>query len=103
LLPYRVRGNDFARTSDDALMGENKLSRGAMTPALRSTELYQLGNNHFIETHDVQLRYVLWCWMEMVEKGVWEVDENSGTGGMEKWMEANTKESWQKYQLSMSW
>jgi len=53
--------------------------------------------------HNVQLKYVLWRWAEMVEEGKWEVDADGVIGGMEKWKEADTEEHWQDYQLPMSW
>jgi hypothetical protein len=108
ILPFTLGSNAFARTSDGALIGENVRSTGENATAAaeietKSAKLYQLGYNHFIAAHDVQLRYVLWKWVEMVEEGRWEVDENGVVGGVEKWMEADTEEHWAEYQLPMSW
>ncbi|KAF2627858.1 hypothetical protein BU25DRAFT_392248 [Macroventuria anomochaeta] len=106
VLPFLLGANGFARTSDDALIGENVHSAGDNAAAKlepRSTELYQLGFNHFIAAHDVQLKYVLWNWVAMVEEGKWEVDADGVVGGIEKWREADTEEHWSDYQLPMSW
>jgi hypothetical protein len=106
ILPYTLGANAFARTSDDALIGED-LGRTEEDVAAHvqptSTQLYQLGFNHFIAKHDVQLKHVLWRWVEMVEDGKWEVDADGVVGGIEKWKEADTEEHWMDYQLPMSW
>ena len=106
VLPFTLGSNGFARTSDGALIGEH-VRRAGEDPAAeigpKSAELYQLGFNHFIAAHDVQLRYVLWKWLEMIEEGKWEVDEHGVVGGVEKWREADTEEHWSDYQLPMSW
>ncbi|KAL7935631.1 hypothetical protein V8C35DRAFT_297840 [Trichoderma chlorosporum] len=104
ILPYAIGGNGWARTSDGALFGENKHAKGpTASPVPRSTQLYQQGFNHFIHTHDVQLKHVLWHWVDMVEKGKWLVDTDGVAGGIEKWREADTEEHWQDYQLPLSW
>ncbi|KAF2872889.1 hypothetical protein BDV95DRAFT_627726 [Massariosphaeria phaeospora] len=72
VLPFPLGANAFARTSDGALVGESVRGAGENAAAKiepRSTELYQLGFNHFIAAHDVQLKHVLWKWVEMVEEG----------------------------------
>jgi hypothetical protein len=106
ILPYTLGANAFARTSDDALIGED-LGRTEEDVAAHvqptSTQLYQLGFNHFIAKHDVQLKHVLWRWVEMIEDGKWEVDADGVVGGIEKWKEADTEEHWMDYQLPMSW
>jgi hypothetical protein len=105
VLPFLLGTNACARTSDDALIGENKGSKGDAAVDLepRSTQLYQLGFNHFIMAHDVQLKYVLWNWVGMVEDGKWDVDADGVVGGIEKWKEADTEEHWSDYQLPMRW
>jgi hypothetical protein len=105
ILPFTLGSNAFARTSDGALIGEDVRSTGDEATDIepRNAELYQLGFNHFIAAHDVQLKYVLWKWLEMVEEGKWEVDEHGVLGGVEKWREADTEEHWADYQLPMSW
>jgi hypothetical protein len=88
ILPFTLGFNAFARTSDGALIGEHirKAGEGATVEIEpRSAELHQLGFNHFIVAHDIQLRYVLWKWLEMIELGKWEVDEHGVVGGVEKW------------------
>jgi hypothetical protein len=104
-LPFKLGTNAFARTSDGALIGEHVRREGAEAAEMepQSAELYQLGFNHFIAAHDVQLRYVLGRWLEMVEEGEWEVDEHGVVGGVEKWRDANAEEHWAEYQLPMSW
>jgi hypothetical protein len=62
-----------------------------------------MGFNPFIAAHDVQLKDVLWRWMEMVEEGKWDVDERGVVGGVEKWRESDTEACWADYQLPMSW
>ncbi|KAF2008422.1 hypothetical protein BU24DRAFT_403009 [Aaosphaeria arxii CBS 175.79] len=106
ILPFTLGSNAFARTSDGALIGENVRKAGEDASAEiepKSAELYQLGFNHFIAGHDVQLRYVLCKWMEMIEEGKWEVDEHGVAGGIEKWSETDLEEHWSDYQLPMSW
>lgn len=104
ILPYAIGENGWARTSDGALFGENTHAQGpTASPVPRSTELYQLGFNHFIEMHDVQLKHVLSHWADMVEQGKWAVDADGVAGGIEKWREADTEDHWQDYQLPMSW
>lgn len=106
VLPFTLGSNAFARTSDGAIIGELVRSAGENAAAdiePQSADLYQLGFNHFIAAHDVQLKYVLGRWLEMVEEGKWEVDEYGVVGGVEKWREADTEEHWVDYQLPMSW
>jgi hypothetical protein len=105
VLPFTLGSNAFARTSDGALIGEHVRREGdeAAEIELKSAELYQLGYNHFIAAHDVQLKYVLERWLEMVEEGKWDVDEHGVVGGVEKWREADTEEHWAEYQMLMSW
>ncbi|CAN9081552.1 unnamed protein product [Alternaria sp. RS040] len=106
VLPFALGSNALVRTSDGALIGENVRraeNDGAIDIEPKSTELYQLGFNHFIASHNVQLRYVLEKWVEMVEQGKWQVDQDGVVGSIEKWGEADTKENWSDYQLPMSW
>jgi hypothetical protein len=104
LLPFTIGENGWARTSDSALFGEEKHSHSEVVePTPTSWELFQLGFNHFIKNHDVQLKHVLWQWNDLVEAGLWEVDDNGVIGGIEKWKEADTEERWGNYQMSMSW
>lgn len=103
-LPYAIGGNGWARTSDGALFGENIHARGATAnPEPRSTQIHQQDFNHFIESHDVQLKHVLSRWAEMVEQGKWTVDIDGVAGGIQKWREADTEEHWQDYCLPLSW
>jgi hypothetical protein len=104
ILPYPIGENGWARTSDGAVFGEANMSSGEVAvPSPTSTELFQLGYNHFIKGHDVQLKDVLWRWVELVESGKWEVDENGVKDNIEKWREADTEDCWQEYQLPMDW
>jgi hypothetical protein len=105
-LPFLLGANAFARTGDDALIGEDVRRAGDDAAAYvepRSTELYQLGFNPLIAAHDMQLKHVLWNWVAMVEEGKWEVDADGVVGGIEKWREADTEEHWSDYQLPMTW
>ncbi|KAH5158348.1 hypothetical protein HBI24_069250 [Parastagonospora nodorum] len=106
LLSYTLGANGFARTSDEALIGEDIWDdgedvRGQLQP--NSTDLYQLGYNFFVARHDVPLKHVLWKWVEMVNEGKWEVNNEGVVGGMDKWKEADTEEHWMDYQLPLTW
>lgn len=57
-------------------------------------DLYQLGYNHFIKSHDVQINHVLRRWAEMVEEDRWKVDAEGVLGGMDMWKEADTENAW---------
>lgn len=106
VLPFTLGSNMFARLSDGAIIGEPLRSKGEVSAGdiePQSADLYQLGYNHFIAGHDVQLKYVLGRWVEMIEEGKWEVDEHGIVGGIENWREADTEEHWMDYQLPMSW
>ncbi|KAF1817963.1 uncharacterized protein K489DRAFT_385356 [Dissoconium aciculare CBS 342.82] len=104
ILPFPIGENGWARTSDGAVFGEEKKRRGEVAvPYPTSTELFQLGYNHFIKRHDVQLKDVLWRWVELVESGEWGVDEDGVKGNIEKWREADTEDHWRDYQLPMDW
>jgi hypothetical protein len=104
LLPFTIGENDWARTGDLALFGEQENDlNGTAWSTPRSTFLFQSGYNHFIERHDVQLKNVLWLWTELVQYGIWEVDEHGVKGGMEKWREADTEEHWWDYTMPKSW
>jgi hypothetical protein len=104
LLPFTLGGNGWARTSDLALFDERDFGPDETPQARpRSTFLFQQGYNHFIQGHDVQLMHVLRLWTGLVERGVWEVDENGVKGGMEKWRDADTEEHWEDYVIFNSW
>ncbi|KAK5108999.1 hypothetical protein LTR62_007633 [Meristemomyces frigidus] len=104
-LPDPIGSNGYARTSDNVQFGEDTIS-DSPTPVTRlvprSTQVYQLGFNHYIEMHDVQLRRVLWRWVEMVSSGKWAVDADGVVGGMEKWRDADSAEHWPDYQLPIT-
>ncbi|UKZ75809.1 hypothetical protein TrVFT333_003503 [Trichoderma virens FT-333] len=92
ILPCTIGEYGWARTSDGALFGENAHAKGpTASPVALSTQLYQQGFNHFIQTHDVQLKHVLGHWADMVEKGKWEVDVDGVAGGIEKWRRLTQK------------
>lgn len=106
VLPFPLGANMCARTSDGAIIGENLHVQGdTVAYGIESTsmDLYQLGYNRFIETHDVQLKHVLWRWAGMIETGKWKVDAEGVVGGMETWKEADTESAWQDYQLPLKW
>jgi hypothetical protein len=82
ILPFTLGSNAWARTSGGALIGEHVRSAGEDAAARiesRSVELYQSGYNHFIATHDVQLKCVLLRWVEMIE------EENGRLTSMALW------------------
>ncbi|ETS78783.1 hypothetical protein PFICI_08636 [Pestalotiopsis fici W106-1] len=70
-----------------------------------NTGLYQTKVNPFISrNHDVELFRVLENWVELVESGVWQVDENGVAGGIEKWREADRDEEKSlKYRIPLTW
>ncbi|KAL3443754.1 hypothetical protein BJX65DRAFT_194457 [Aspergillus insuetus] len=53
--------------------------------------------------HDVRIDKVLENWAEMVESEAWEIDVNGVVGEIEKFMDADTEEHWEKYVLIHSW
>lgn len=66
--------------------------------------LYQTSCNPFIPRHKVELFRVLENWVELVESGVWEVDERGVKGGIEKWREMDSSEEMSaKYQVPFTW
>lgn len=106
ILPFTIGSNAFTRNSDGAFVGEQvrwPQENAAAGIEPKSAELFQLGFNHFIARHDVQLKHVLWKWLELVEEGKWEVDEHGVVEGIDKWKEADTEEHWSGYQLLMGW
>jgi hypothetical protein len=106
ILPFTLGANEFACTADGAIIGEHLGNQGVdanLDVEPRSTELYQQGFNHFIANHDVQLKHILGRWVEMVEEGKWEVDDEGVVGGIDKWQEADTEQQWADYQLPMWW
>jgi hypothetical protein len=106
VLPFPLGDNMSARSSDGAIIGENLPIQGdcvAHAIELTSMDLYQLGHNHFIESHDVQLKHVPRRWAEMVEEGKWEVDAEGVVGGMDMWKEADTENARRIYQLPFRW
>jgi hypothetical protein len=104
VLPFAIGENSCVRTSDGAVFGEDKQTPGEIpTPTPTSSQLFQLGYNHFIKSHNVQLKDILWHWTALVESGKWDVDQNGVIGGIEKWREADTEEHCQDYLLPYTW
>lgn len=104
MLPYMIGDKGHARHSDGSFFANRfpPMIQPAV-PASSSTEIHQYGHNPFVMHHDVQLKFVLQRWAELVESNYWVVDANGVAGGIEKWRDADSAEHWQKYQLPGHW
>ncbi|KAJ5779983.1 hypothetical protein N7457_005143 [Penicillium paradoxum] len=102
LLPFGIGAKQYARSSNGV-----PLSHFSSTSAPDvSCELYQVYQfSGFLPTtvRCVQLHKVLLNWVDRVESGDWDVNEDGVAGGIEKFKEADTLEHWQKYQVPQSW
>jgi len=88
VLPIRLGGNHYARTSD-------------FKPIHRSySDLYQVEVNPFVMRHGPKLVAVLESWLENVESGHWSVNDKGVTGGIGVWRQADTRENWWRYQAA---
>lgn len=92
LLPYIVGQHGFARRSDGRRF-ENR------------AELYQHGHQPFGGewTRAQRLVRLLEKWLEMVEGGIWAVDESGVVGGVEMFREADIESAWESYWIEPSW
>lgn len=102
LLPFNIGARHHARYSNgEQLQEDNPWDK---TPKDTAHELYQPGSHSgFLERHAVQLHKVLLNWAEKVEAGDWEVNADGVAGGIDKFEEADTLESWRKYQIPLAW
>ncbi|KAI1384807.1 uncharacterized protein F4822DRAFT_373741 [Hypoxylon trugodes] len=105
VLPFGIGASGYARTSDGARFGENKEEKGSLLHRMKDThaDLYQLGYNPFIESHEVRLVQVLHLWHKQIETGAWEVGRDGVLGGIEKWREADSEAGWKGYVVLISW
>ncbi|KAL2856128.1 hypothetical protein BJX68DRAFT_203099 [Aspergillus pseudodeflectus] len=102
-LPFRVGGNGLAKQSSGQPLGIDPEKENPVPKGSRG-ELYQAGmSNGFTDYHGVQVHKVLENWAGMVERGDWEVGVDGVLGGIEKFMEADTEEHWEKYTVPHSW
>jgi len=86
VLPIRLGGNKYARTSD-------------YRPIRRSySDLYQSEINPFVMRHGPKLIAILENWLENVESGHWSVNEKGVSGGVGVWRAADTRDDWWRYQ-----
>lgn len=86
VLPIRLGGNKYARTSD-------------FRPIRKSySDLYHVDINPFVMRHGPKLVGVLENWLENVENGHWDVNEKGVEGGIGVWRKADTREDWWRYQ-----
>ncbi|EMD00404.1 hypothetical protein BAUCODRAFT_99611 [Baudoinia panamericana UAMH 10762] len=86
VLPIRLGGNRYARTSD-------------FHPIRTSyCDLYQVDINPFVMRHGPKLVGILESWLENVENGHWSVNEKGVEGGIGVWRKADTREDWWRYQ-----
>jgi hypothetical protein len=94
ILPYRIGGNGFARQSDGSLIGDDKWKY-----------LYQHGGKLFGGdwSRAQRLERLFDNWSRMVENGMWEVDDDGVTGGIEKFKEADTEAHWKDYWIEPDW
>lgn len=102
VLPGLLAGREdtvhFARSTDGFLLE----SRGGLG---FSTGLYQTVINPFLaHNHGVELFRVLENWAELVESGIWQVDEHGVAGGIHKWREADHDEAKSvRYRVPLTW
>ncbi|TKA67136.1 hypothetical protein B0A55_09320 [Friedmanniomyces simplex] len=86
VLPIRLGGNRYARTSD-------------FRPIRKSfSDLYQVEINPFVMRHGPKLVGVLENWLGNVESGHWSVNALGVEGGLGVWRKADTREDWWRYQ-----
>ena len=86
VLPIRLGGNQYARTSD-------------FRPIRKSySDLYQIEINPFTMRHGPKLVAILENWLDNVESGHWSVNEKGVEGGVGIWRNADTREGWWRYQ-----
>ncbi|KAJ5369845.1 uncharacterized protein N7496_005937 [Penicillium cataractarum] len=102
LLPFNIGARHHARYSNGEQLQEE--TPWDETPKDTAHELYQPGSHSgFLERHEVQIHKILLNWAERVEAGDWEVNTDGVAGGIEKFEEADTLESWRKYQIPLAW
>jgi hypothetical protein len=94
VLPYAIGENGFARQSDGSLIGDDKWK-----------DLYQHGGKPFGGdwSRAQRLERLFDNWMQMVENGQWEVDDDGVVGGIEKFKEADTEAHWKDYWIEPDW
>ncbi|KAK1816483.1 hypothetical protein LTR12_009074 [Friedmanniomyces endolithicus] len=86
VLPIRLGGNRYARTSD-------------FRPIRKTfSDLYQVDINPFVMRHGPKLVGVLENWLLNVESGHWRVNSLGVEGGLGVWRLADTREDWWRYQ-----
>ncbi|KAK0792070.1 hypothetical protein LTR75_011559 [Friedmanniomyces endolithicus] len=86
VLPIRLGGNRYARTSD-------------FRPIRKTfSDLYQVDINPFVMRHGPKLVGVLENWLGNVESGHWRVNSLGVEGGLGVWRLADTREDWWRYQ-----
>jgi hypothetical protein len=98
-LPLAIGARGFARTGDDALFGENPEMQQPPRAKDVSNSVYQPGFNHIRPGAGVMLEDVLRRWLFMVTEGLWQVDEQGVSGGIDMFKEADASEKWQHYQI----
>ncbi|KAF3392682.1 hypothetical protein F1880_008855 [Penicillium rolfsii] len=102
LLPFNIGARHHARYSNGQQLQED--TPWDESPEETADELYQPGSySGFLEMHEVQVHKVLLNWAERVEAGDWEVNADGVAGGIENFEEADTLESWRKYQIPLTW
>ncbi|TKA29940.1 hypothetical protein B0A54_15066 [Friedmanniomyces endolithicus] len=86
VLPIRLGGNRYARTSD-------------FRPIRKTfSDLYQVDINPFVMRHGPKLVGILENWLGNVESGHWRVNALGVEGGLGVWRLADTREDWWRYQ-----
>lgn len=95
LLPFLIASNHYALNSD-----MSEIQGGSFT----YNGLYRQGYHKILPDSDShRLESLLGNWTKMVELGYWEVDENGVTGGIGKFIEADSPEKYDRYIVEKTW
>jgi hypothetical protein len=90
LLPFPIGSEDTWAQTANGISIDNK-----------HDELYQIGDNPFINNHGVSLLAVLQSFYARVHQGNWSVDERGVSDPIERFREAETEEHCGKYVVPM--
>lgn len=74
-----------------------------MEPDDTFSDVYQPGHQPLTEMHAVRLISILQNWLEMVQRGDWEVDSDGVLGSIDEWRKADTEDSWGNFVIPITW